>query len=87
MTKKQLIRTIASDLGLSQRVVEDVLERFVTILKDTFLHGDDPSEKYIIHGFGTFYLKKYVSIRKAGTSMKRTIKFRISEYLKDQLNS
>jgi nucleoid DNA-binding protein len=87
MTKKQLIRSIAADLGVSQKLVEDVLTRFVEILKDTFLHADDPQEKYIIHGFGTFYIKKYTSIKKIGTSIQRTIKFRISEYLKEELNS
>jgi nucleoid DNA-binding protein len=51
-TKAQLIKTIASDIGFSQKKTSEIFTVLLDILTSTLTNGDSVS----IKGFGKFYV-------------------------------
>ncbi len=53
LTKADLIETIRSNNGLTQKQSSDIVESTINIIKDTLASGDD----ILISGFGKFRVK------------------------------
>jgi nucleoid DNA-binding protein len=89
-TKAQLIKTIASDTGFTQKKTSEVYTVLMNILTSTLANGVSIS----IRGFGKFYLsdrnEKKIRHPLTGQTImvgpKRTVKFKPFKFLREEVN-
>ena len=91
MNKKDLIVEIAGRTGLNQKQVNDVINSFCALTKETLQHGDS----VCLTGFGTFKTKKRAARAGKNPFTGETIKipsrtvpvFKPGKTLKNNVNS
>jgi len=90
LTKAQLIKTIASETGFSQRKISEIYSVLINILTAKLANGDIIS----ISGFGKFYVinqtKRKIRHPETGEVIKigpkRTVKFKSFKFLRQESN-
>ena len=71
MRKRDLVKTVAANTGITRDVVETVIDESVKTVKNTVING----EKVFIRGFGAFCLKQQAP--KMARDITRGIQFAI----------
>jgi DNA-binding protein HU-beta len=74
MTKAEVISQIAEDTGIEKVDVQQVVEAFFTVVKDTIKNG----ENIYVRGFGSFIVKKRA--RKIARNISRNTSIEIPEH-------
>lgn len=90
LTKTQLIKTIASETGFSQKKISEIYSVLINILTAKLANGDIIS----ISGFGKFYVnnktKRKIRHPQTGEVIKigpkRTVKFKSFKFLRQESN-
>ena len=91
LTKKEIINSVYMQLGLSKKIIENLLEDLLSILLDDIIEH----KKVKISKFGTFILRNKKSrvgrnpktLEKKIISERNVILFRPSKHLKNYINS
>lgn len=55
MTKKDIVRKVADQTGITQFYVKETLESILLVIQDSLKEG----ERITIQNFGTFYVKEF----------------------------
>ncbi len=55
MTKKDIVRKVADQTGITQFYVKEILESILQVIQDSLNKG----ERITIQNFGTFYVKEF----------------------------
>jgi integration host factor subunit alpha len=91
MTKLEIVTNLYERLGFSKRECANIVDTFFEIIKKTLASGENVK----ISGFGNFVVKEKKARRgrnpQTGTeieiSKRRVLNFRLSQVLKDEINT
>ena len=91
MTKQEIVTTVYEKLGFSKRESSDIVEHFFAIIKKSLAEG----ENIKISGLGNFVVKEKKARKgrnpqtgeEIRISPRRDLNFRLSQVLKDEINS
>ena len=74
MTKAEIATEIAKTTGIDKASVVNVIEQFMTVVKDTLAHG----ENVYLRGFGSFTIKKRAA--KTARNISKNTTLRVPEH-------
>ena len=74
MTKAEIANEIAKKTGIDKSTTIEVIEQFMTVVKDSLAHG----ENVYLRGFGSFIIKKRA--KKVGRHIKNNRSIEIPEH-------
>ena len=74
MTKAEIVAAVASETGVEKNAVQNVIETFMTVVKNTMKNG----ENVYLRGFGSFIIKKRA--QKTGRNISKNITITIPEH-------
>ena len=91
MTKLEIVTTVYEKLGFSKRESSEIVEHFFAIIKDSLIGGENVK----ISGLGNFVVKDKRARKgrnpQTGEEIqiapRRVLNFRLSQVLKDEINS
>jgi len=74
MTKAEIVAAVASETGVEKNAVQNVIETFMAVVKNTMKNGDN----VYLRGFGSFIIKKRA--QKTGRNISKNITITIPEH-------